>query len=654
MITKHPYNYTISPSTCQHPLDNNARNAKDMPAFLKRLNSRFSGRSERTHSCSTPSLQQYVGSAKAGDDGRYSTDTIYTKPSSSRTSLVALPVITDNGPPGRNRYVDDDIFWNSVMLEADHDPPKRSSLPMSPGQKPGFYNIKTVTNVDAKDPLRGFQDTMREEIHREHCPKPPIRRHSAWPTAGLGESAIPRDEIRRSKTNNDLIVIMARPLDSEPPAQVPPFPSGPPAPTAVDVSSVEHLDHAYDPPSRRAQSPPHTSAEQCVDDEEARNNETLTWNSVLGEILANGALNPFMRERVHERVKASSFTNGIGHGKRPVTARAAGLVPNFSRPVYGSGFYSRTSVEPPMKIDEAHGPSPVGEDSSEAAPESNLPNGTHSSDNLYRSPTPASDFPANFSDLLTEHLTPAEFCLYSRLIGLPSPSHDPTSPSSSSATPLHAQLVHSLHTLLLGLQERNNTLKEDPKPQHSSNLEAKSTATHALQEDVAFREEQIIELKRCFDYAIKVLQGCWAREWELWRTLADIRRRHLAAVGLLGRLVSRGVGRRIGELADEEGALYRGMPEGYPRGYDARQLGCEDWDEDDEGRGSGRRGVGEKELDALMLMAKQNVEIVKLDVGEVVYMMREFRCMVRKAGKKMEEEREREKGEPGEGSLRDA
>ncbi|KAH9879078.1 hypothetical protein J1614_002513 [Plenodomus biglobosus] len=621
-----------------------------MPAFLKRLRRRFSGRFERTSPYSTPPLQRGTGKARADEDDRYSIDTIYTKASSGHSSREALPIITDRGSPGYNRYVNEDIFWNSTMVEADHDPVRPPWSSVSQGQKPGFYDIKATVDMGTEYSGPEPREAIREEIHKDPSRGPPVRRHTELPPGGLKEGVVSRHKTRRSRTDNDLIVMMAGSLNSEPVLPVPRRRFRPSAPTARDDYLTEYLEHAYDPPAQRPYAPAHTSAGQSTAaDTVIQHDETLTWNSVLNQILANDAVDPIMKERVHERVEASPLTNGIGHGEHAVTAQAAGLVPKFSHPIQGSAFYSRTDVEPPMRSYDVHESHNIGEYIKE--PTSNLPNGVPysnsstpsagSSNTLYRPPSPAPSLPADLKTLLTTNLTPSELRLYSRLVGLPcrSPSPPwplpPPSPSTiaptTSPTPLHARLTHTLHTLLLNLQDRTTYLEEDLIPRLGQHLEANTAEITTLRDTLGFQDEQIRELKYCVDYASGVLRGCWVREWEVWRTLSQIRRRRLARAGALRRCFSRRLRRQVGGLVvEEERDVQRGMPDWYSGGVEGRGASVfAGWDEGD--RAVERRGLAEKELDALMLMAKQNVEILKVDMEEVGYMMREFLRGVGKA-----------------------
>ncbi|KAI8940116.1 hypothetical protein NX059_003830 [Plenodomus lindquistii] len=677
LVTLHPpqdsYKLIMPPTHPQY-VKVNISDIEDMPALLRRLRRRISTRFNRAHLYPTSQVQQGVDSPTpdtSPQDDRYSIDTYYTKSSSGRTTPEPLPVLTDRGPPGRNRYANEDIFWNSVMLEADHDPARISYLSEKPLEMPGFYNIGAAVNLDANAAnLPEPSGTVREEVRKDPSPpRPLVRRHTDRPISGMRDGAISRHKLRRNRTEDDLMFTMGRSVDIDSISPVRAhFRSRIPA--AFDGTIDDDLDQAYDPPMRRVHFASHASAQRDTEDEgTAHGDDALTWNSVLNRILSNDAVDQVMRERVYERVNTSSLTNGIGHGEQgehQVTARTAGLVPNFSRPLQGSGFYSMTDVEPQIRSNETHLPNHIGHDDEQ--PESNLTNGFRhsnsptssivSNNTLHRFPSPPPDIPAELKELLTTSLTPSEFALYSRLIGRPFPDRNasPSSantPASSPINPIVARLVHSLHTVLLGLQDRMTSLEEDLVPRMSGYLEDQSKKIKALQEEVAFQDEQITELKRCSDYTNKILRGCWSREWELWRTLIDIRRYSLANVGLVKRLLFRRVGRQITRLGVEERDVYSSIPTGhryrendgrgpFPSWYDAERTM------------TGRRGIGEKELDALTVMAKQNVDILKADFDEAADMMRELRYHVRKARERdVERERERENEKEAGVSWRD-
>jgi hypothetical protein len=177
-----------------------------------------------------------------------------------------------------------------------------------------------------------------------------------------------------------------------------------------------------------------------------------------------------------------------------------------------------------------------------------------------------------------------------------------------SAIPLDVRLVQKLHTAVYGLQDRIVGVEEDLIPELSTNLENKHLQVRELDVQNLSLQEEVIELKRIVDFSNKVLAGCWEREWEVWRTLNDIQRRRKACRGRLTRMFSRASDATI---RDDE-LLHSHRPEGYVT----------------QTQPFGRAAQGplkKKELDALLLMAKQNVSILVEDLGEAKGLVEAFR-----------------------------
>jgi hypothetical protein len=151
-----------------------------------------------------------------------------------------------------------------------------------------------------------------------------------------------------------------------------------------------------------------------------------------------------------------------------------------------------------------------------------------------------------------------------------------------------------------GLQDRVTGVEEDLIPELSANLEKKHLQVRELDLENLSLHEEIAELKLIVDFSNKVLAGCWEREWEVWRTLFHIQRRRETNCGLLGRIFLRASATNI---QDDELLGYC-KPEGYvaqpqPPGTAAQDL------------------LKKRELEALLLMAKQNVGILIEDLGEM-------------------------------------
>jgi hypothetical protein len=391
---------------------------------------------------------------------------------------------------------------------------------------------------------------------------------------------------------------------------------------------------------------------------------TLTWNSVLNRILIHETVDTAIRTAVRERVQRSSTTNGSGHtDTHPFAAVNVGLVPNFSHPVTGSAFYDRLHAEqphPPSSFDA------VGSRQHSSVQGEQSPNGvssgvdsySSSNETLYRAstltarPWPLSDIqpqeqpltngvPADYygesssSDsclagghhpplppdrvpdlvfaLLCEHLTASERSLHHRIV---TPLESPRSPPDSievplsnaaSPTPLDERLVKKLYTLVYGLQDRVDGLEEDLVPQFATHFAEKTDCIDELGAEVLCLQEEIAELKRVVDFGNTVLVGCWEREWEAWRILLDIRNHREMKRSRLTRLLRR----RKSFIEREYLVLEDRRPKGYvPKEPDTGVLRQTEEAEQ-------QRPLENRELNALLLMAEQNVRIIKEDMEDM-------------------------------------
>ena len=342
--------------------------------------------------------------------------------------------------------------------------------------------------------------------------------------------------------------------------------------------------------------------------------------------------------------------NGDAH---PITMADAGLVPNFSYPIAGSAFYDRIYAEetpPSQSLEDVRG---IG---GQQQPLTNGVSSGHHSDSsssrtLYRSPTPrnlplrggsdespalltngvhpgyyppssssgdsgnaALHDPPALPDKVPEHvfnllcslLTPSELALHYDVVQDSAPPHLPPFPAlvppsnAASDIPIVVRLVQRLHAAVYGLQDRVWGLEEDLIPQLSTQLEENHLQIRELDRENGSLQDEITELKRIADFSTKVLTGCWGREWEVWRTLLDIQRRRETYRSPLACIFKRTPTPSV----QDDGLLDFCKPEGYvapplPTGKVTQ--------------GS----LKKKELDALLLMAKQNVTILIEDLGEL-------------------------------------
>ncbi|CAN9323372.1 unnamed protein product [Alternaria sp. RS040] len=395
--------------------------------------------------------------------------------------------------------------------------------------------------------------------------------------------------------------------------------------------------------------------------------EQLTWNSALNSILRNEAVDPVMRARVRERIErglTSANQKLLDKNSYPVTMKDAGLVPNFSHPSAGSEFHDRlqsgqanrslslenfrqpeeqqeehslpTGVHPghhnrsnsssALYCSPPHSNWPLRGGNEESPPQltNGVPPGYYPSssgssdgsnnDPHHRPPSPPDRVPEHVFAFLCSLLTPSELALHYDVIFDSAPPHPPPFPNlvprsnATSATPVDVRLVQKLHTAVYGLQDHIVGVEEDLIPELSTNLENKHLQVKELDVQNLSLQEEVIELKRIIDFSNKVLAGCWEREWEVWRTLNDIQRRREACRGRLARMFSRASDATI---RDDE-LLHSHRPEGYVA----------------QTQPFGRAAQGplkKKELDALLLMAKQNVSILVEDLGEARGLVEAFR-----------------------------
>jgi hypothetical protein len=320
----------------------------------------------------------------------------------------------------------------------------------------------------------------------------------------------------------------------------------------------------------------------------------LTWNMCLSEIMSHSAVDPAIKEAIRNRVKHSKTSNGSGEDNHFfVSAAEAGLVPNFSYPVTGSPFFDHFAIkESPLPSlvaravgdncveQERHVPDLIdrslgfdfGFDLSNGVPSSSSPLSSYScsntSDSLYRAPSPVNNDTLNnrIDSLLSEVLTTSELNLCHTILNTP-----PDSAATHSDTQTH--LTRALHTLIHHLQDRILHLEDTLLPHLGTTLAHKTFNIDVLSNEIQNLGDQIRELKLAVDFGNSILVGCWVREYEVWRTLVEIKEN-----------------RR------------KGWCRWLMKKKEVREL-------------TGR------ELDALVLMAEQNAEILQEDVGDMVEMV---------------------------------
>jgi hypothetical protein len=134
---------------------------------------------------------------------------------------------------------------------------------------------------------------------------------------------------------------------------------------------------------------------------------------------------------------------------------------------------------------------------------------------------------------------------------------------------------------LYHLQDRITHLEDNLLPRLGTALEHKTSTIDVIGTELRNLEYQIDELNQTVDLGSKILAGCWVREYEIWRTLVEIRK-------------SRDRGWRRWLKRQER------APEGLL---------------------SSNQQLMKLEIDALVLMADQNIQVLREDVNDMVKMV---------------------------------
>lgn len=659
-----------------------------MPAFVRRLRRSFQRNYSRASTAAyasptnkSPDLENEGGLA----DERYYYQDEPTKRGGGRSSPYPLPVIKDAGPPTANRYANDDIFWNSTMVESDYSDIERGQRKVwrTPFKARG---VGTDSSADTKQAKATPSDSSREKESDESATKPKAPKLRRSGRRGL-ERLDSRISYGKERADNDLIVMIFREPDYNPPprshrrrrsSSISPY-------TRVS-NEFKEFGFGYDDNDsvrmyQAGVDSPHTMPEQSALDQEPHaisnfsdqsSSESpegaLTWNVCLKRILTNAHVDPEVKEAVRERLEHSTTTNGVGVGDEDfvfITAAEAGLVPNFSYPIAGSSFYDRLHAEKMRskalksqvidtqtdatareEVDEADDrPTPNHHQPKDTIRKRQLPpryssSSSTTSGSLYSDPTPGDRpktpehyprIPGRIRNLLRTHLTPSELHLCRQVLSFvpsdipptfpphkpanehssakPSSPVDPVKPTKPIYNPTNppVRLIAKLHTIIHGLQDRIMYSEDTLVPQLGAALEKKTYTVDVLSVEVQNLGDQIKELKTTVDFSNKILAGCWLREYEVWRTLAGMRQKRSARSPL--RVLKRWTKRGRAVRRVEEGVLSPMLGSEGMEGSSGSK-GSKD------SKGSGR--LTDRELDAMVLMAEQNVKILREDVEDMV------------------------------------
>ncbi|KAI1549610.1 hypothetical protein PtrSN001A_000731 [Pyrenophora tritici-repentis] len=384
--------------------------------------------------------------------------------------------------------------------------------------------------------------------------------------------------------------------------------------------------------------------------------EILTSDIALKRSLKNESVNPEMRAAVREKVERSSTTNVAKCVQnQPVSAVDSDLVPNFSHLVAENSFSDRMPDEQvfairsaahsenqhqhellPNNVSSGYYNLPTSDDDTtmnwplalrggQDLRHGQLPNGvpanyyppSSSSDSSFgqHQPLPPDHVPSRVSSLLSTILTSSELDLHAEIVGRSAPAQSsalsalvPPS-NATSPNPMHGRLIGKLHSTVYGLQDRVTGLEEDLIPRMTAWLAQKESQIGELNTKAGNLDDEITTLKQIVDFGTKLLNGCWEREWELWSTLIDIQKQRESNRSSLSRIFSC----RKSTLASDLQLLGDSMP----RGYVARMLSSSR---------STQRLLRTRELDAVLLMAKQNVAILREDMEDMAGFVKAYQA----------------------------
>ena len=528
-----------------------------MTTFLQRLRRPFERRAHQTNLVALSLDFQHAEEQRLNDYNGHSGRGVL----STNSSRSPLPVLTDPGSPTAYTHENRDIYWNSMMVEADDDTHPKRVHKKKYRRENSHLHLLDVTNLDHVrdiDNLR-CRDHMDDGENAHHSvqqhnkgarqsrqnPHGSLERTIAQHTATLASPSAFQTSHREQSSpshksihmNEDTCTIQYRNASS---------PSARDETVVTATSQTAALANPLFLDTNQESSP--SPAFIFQSDYPSNNNPTdslpqnggLTWNIALNQILDSGYVDPQIKHALQERINNNSTVNGTENDERVVVSPiAAGLVPNFSYPIAASAFYDRNAVDqirrPSIDNDlgdeestndvDVHKPLTNGVISDE--PDSRCSTGSTGSQPY--SITPSVEPSDRICFLLSSLLTPSELALHyhavNRTLHTQSTASSVASPALNTSlwTSKHEQLVQKLHFALLGLQDRVMGLEDSLIPQLSTWLEQKSHSIDVLSVEVSSLQAEVNGLKVTVDFGNKVLAGCWTREAEMWRTLASLR-----------------------------------------------------------------------------------------------------------------------------------
>lgn len=366
---------------------------------------------------------------------------------------------------------------------------------------------------------------------------------------------------------------------------------------------------------------------------------TLTWNRALNTIFQNEYVDQEMKEALRERARESKRPNGEGD-EIYMNAIDVGLVPNFSYPIPGSAFYDRYAADQSRNEEEVDERNTEEEEMEYSSEEWPLPSdhrgrtsSTCNNDDLYEDPTdtpPTSTMPDPHA-LPSGLPTAGELQAYRVLLN---PSH--SSPSCSATKLRHhegtiatqAKLIRKLHTIVDVLRETNEDLVERRVPDMAMKLDQKNMNIADLEVMTSALYEEVIDLRAAVDFGHKVLGECWAREWEMWRTVEDIKHRKKRHKGLFKEIFNSRNGKAHPGLGEEGDIFVGGAEPSGSQGALSHMLGWPSFHKRNTNptlrSNISKASLSKTEIDTLEAMAEQNLRILREDVTDMLALIQEY------------------------------
>jgi hypothetical protein len=328
-----------------------------MPAFIRRICDSFVQHSPWASTKSSPRTTSPQGRRRSSYEPHFSDEEGDPRSDDIETGPPPLTVIRDMGPPDSGRYVHPDIFWNSVMIEADEAHKDWRGMKL-PGDDQGGAaesrragSAKASLDTEARwSKVNGIAKEDPEIAASRQRPRDNHDFRKREQNVSYG----------KERADNGLIVMhfaipechSRSPILSERPGADVPVAPGTAITTAdsdrcqVQLKDLERSQRSDITWDEHKSAPPTETA--------------LTWNMCLEQILHRESVDPNMKELVDERVRNSSTTNGHDEDHQ-VSIREAGLVPNSSYPVARSRFFDQLAPEasPPLALHTAVHDGPV-------------------------------------------------------------------------------------------------------------------------------------------------------------------------------------------------------------------------------------------------------------------------------------------------------